>query len=894
MAVKSRIFIGIILWLVSANVIDCETAYGCYGPPGSPCTQHTLSCAEGQVLAFYKISYGKKRDQASCSAVQDDQCSSSACCQYENSIKDMEPFVDASLEDRKMVNGKCANQQSCVFSSPYTPGNLTNYNYVHYWYACIPTLRNFNLLNISQMTTSKEFLLYFNGISRRDRGLKCTCDITSNDLIRIASLYINLSPESCSKIKISSLNQTLFNCSNDGVVVFFQYLDVTGQQIKLEIDVSSVNVEDVLWMYFHSNLGDIDVSCTNCEGRIQQNDSALTYRLVGGRSQLEGRVEVLYNNTWGTICDDYWGPEEEMVVCRHLGYNPTGIKEFYGPGAGPIWLDDVLCTGLEASLADCKHSGWQRHNCDHREDISVVCKDVEYRLVEGSGSHEGRVEVFFNNQWGTVCDHGWGESQARVVCKQLGFETTQAKAFPLAHFGEGFGPIWLDEVMCTGSESSLATCRHRGWGVNNCSHSEDASVVCKRVSYRLVAGGVPYAGRVEVFHNNQWGTICDDGWGEEESAVVCSQLGFNPGVSKAYFGPGSGPIWLDDVACSGTETSITDCKHTDWSVHNCDHREDVSVACKPVTYRLVNGTGRHEGRVEVFFNNAWGTICGYGWGDEDAAVVCKERGFSSAGAEARTGAYFGEGVGSIWLTEVACAGIEPTVGECSHPDWAVHNCTHDNDASVICKYGPGELLISSETEIMQVEGQLLINMKEDDNISLTCATECVPECLIDWYKTTVDNIYSDPLPSINGKLTLTDINKNQSGSYYCVAVNPDVLGITQTKAIIINVIYGPNDIQLTLLSDILAMEGEIKRLNIVAGQNISVTCYTDCYPTCLINWYKSTTVRDPLPTLKGQLSLTKANRNQSGFYYCSAINPVIRNQVKTKSVDVEVINRSFN
>ena len=90
---------------------------------------------------------------------------------------------------------------------------------------------------------------------------------------------------------------------------------------------------------------------------------------------------------------------------------------------------------------------------------------------------EGRVEVYYNGQWGTVCDDSWDIQDARVVCRQLGYPYAIAATIQ-AHFGQGSGPILLDDVHCTGSEWSLSDCHHAPWGVADCSHIEDAGVIC--------------------------------------------------------------------------------------------------------------------------------------------------------------------------------------------------------------------------------------------------------------------------------------------------------------------------------------------------------------------------------------------------------------------------------
>ena len=90
----------------------------------------------------------------------------------------------------------------------------------------------------------------------------------------------------------------------------------------------------------------------------------------------------------------------------------------------------------------------------------------------------GRVEVFYNGIWGTICDDFWGSQDAEVVCRQLGYDGALS-APRAAAFGQGTGQIWLDNVGCFGNETSISQCIHKGWGNENCGHSKDAGVVCR-------------------------------------------------------------------------------------------------------------------------------------------------------------------------------------------------------------------------------------------------------------------------------------------------------------------------------------------------------------------------------------------------------------------------------
>ena len=107
----------------------------------------------------------------------------------------------------------------------------------------------------------------------------------------------------------------------------------------------------------------------------------------------------------------------------------------------------------------------------------IIVFTILVHLADGFIDNEGRVEVFHNGTWGTVCDNGWDLNDAEVVCRQLGFGSAIV-ASGSAAYGQGSGEIWLNELNCIGTESNIGHCSHTGWGSHDCDHSEDAGIVC--------------------------------------------------------------------------------------------------------------------------------------------------------------------------------------------------------------------------------------------------------------------------------------------------------------------------------------------------------------------------------------------------------------------------------
>uniref|UniRef100_A0A672Z9B8 protein-lysine 6-oxidase n=1 Tax=Sphaeramia orbicularis TaxID=375764 RepID=A0A672Z9B8_9TELE len=238
----------------------------------------------------------------------------------------------------------------------------------------------------------------------------------------------------------------------------------------------------------------------------------------------------------------------------------------------------------------------------------LSAQDVLVRLagVGRRGANEGRVEVFYNGAWGTVCDDEVDLNLATVVCRQLGFQRGLTWAHS-AKFGEGQGLIWLDNVHCRGTELSIAECRSNGWGVNDCTHAEDLGVICSRerrpdfpsqtnpavpqghqvhleeARLRPVLtgnhGGLVTEGVLEVKHAGKWRHVCTHGWDLSSSRVVCGMLGFpsaeafdQQAYRKLWDSKLTDPssrlrtqiskkaYWVEKVQCQGVEASLSQCQ----------------------------------------------------------------------------------------------------------------------------------------------------------------------------------------------------------------------------------------------------------------------------------------------------------------------------------------------
>jgi hypothetical protein len=281
-----------------------------------------------------------------------------------------------------------------------------------------------------------------------------------------------------------------------------------------------------------------------------------------------------------------------------------------------------------------------------------------------------RLETLFAGEWGTVCDLGFTEKNAKVLCSAMGYASGG-----VTHIRYGSGQtapsrMWLSNVACSGDEGDIADCKHNKWGSTpGCNRDMAVGLCCygiktTQLGVRKSPSDFPICPsastdfarlrscdyrrcRVEIYHDQLWGTVCDNGFTDTTATVLCRSLGFKEGGVALRAGGGRGKIWLDNVGCKGSETNIEWCPRGPWGRHDCDHNMDAGVCClgeqkepKPKTpgpsWRCAGGENTVDNgstrlvdckqaacRLEVRHNDEWGTVCSAGFSDKNAKVVCR-------------------------------------------------------------------------------------------------------------------------------------------------------------------------------------------------------------------------------------------------------------------------------
>ncbi|XP_041469864.1 deleted in malignant brain tumors 1 protein-like [Lytechinus variegatus] len=370
---------------------------------------------------------------------------------------------------------------------------------------------------------------------------------------------------------------------------------------------------------------------------------SLDVRLTDGKEFWTGKLEIRGNETWKPVCDNSWSIRDSKTACLSMGF--SDVIQHDSIESKRIILDDVSCTGDEDNILDCAHRPLFKHDCVHHEDAGVTCShgsdlpeppiplSSTIRLEDGKVFWEGRVEIFYDGSWSTVCDDYWGSSEAEVVCRMLGYNDSSTAIPHLRNeFPDVTTTIQKDDLRCgVMTETLIEDCIFLP-ATTSC--YDQVTVQCKPYSteedLRLVEASHPWQGTVESRWNDTWYPICDDGWDVLAGEVVCRVLGFEA-VDQVFIGQSSSntrPFLLDDITCDGSETGIMDCGHGQLLEHDCSQEEHAGLLCLP-DVRLIGEEYSSSGIVEVYYNNSWETLCMSSDDQDLAYTICHTLGYSS-------------------------------------------------------------------------------------------------------------------------------------------------------------------------------------------------------------------------------------------------------------------------
>jgi hypothetical protein len=216
-------------------------------------------------------------------------------------------------------------------------------------------------------------------------------------------------------------------------------IDECKEEMNCDVNAFCINTDGSFLCHCSEGYTGNGDTCNCTDGNVM---------LVGGSTESEGRIEICINNTYGTVCDDMFDINEAAVICRQLNFTGASVplsESFFGSGSGSIFLDNLACTGDEASLLKCARS---ENNCDHSEDAGVICNstascmeggvrlliddEATFYLTEHVRESyyfikdhlaRGRVEVCIGGQFGTIRNHQWTYLEASVACRQLKFSS---------------------------------------------------------------------------------------------------------------------------------------------------------------------------------------------------------------------------------------------------------------------------------------------------------------------------------------------------------------------------------------------------------------------------------------------------------------------------------------
>ncbi|XP_047242486.1 scavenger receptor cysteine-rich type 1 protein M130-like [Girardinichthys multiradiatus] len=391
-------------------------------------------------------------------------------------------------------------------------------------------------------------------------------------------------------------------------------------------------------------------------------------RLVGGDSRCVGTLQMKHRGEWKPVYKKAWTLRFAGEVCKQLDCgSPLSITRETVRSRRVFWdLHD--CNG--PSMTDCVKG------IVYSEHFTKITCSGSVRLVHGSNHCSGRLEVKLNELWSSVCDEGFNQQDAEVVCREIG--CGPASVIKRIHYGKVDAPIWKKEVHCSGNESSLLNCERSWLRKSTCpSDSKAVELTCSDPEVRLVGGTGRCAGYIEIKKFGQWRAaddkdeICD--WTLKQADVICQRLDCGMSVSRrlSLHSPKQSFFQID-FSC----TQTLECMKLEsfYSIFR------VEITCSD-SIRLVNSSNQCSGRLELKMNQLWSTVCEKDFDKQDAEVVCREIGCGPP--VILQGALFGGEEAPLKRRAFQCEGNESSLLDCRGSGSAT-TCSPENVVGLTC------------------------------------------------------------------------------------------------------------------------------------------------------------------------------------------------------------------
>lgn len=257
---------------------------------------------------------------------------------------------------------------------------------------------------------------------------------------------------------------------------------------------------------------------------------------------------------------------------------------------------------------------------------------LKQRNITDSTFYEGRVEIYLNGEWGTVCEDNFSPIDANVVCRQLGYDGVIASPTSAFHSAYGKGednqPIWLDNVGCSDLNGlHILSCPNSGIGVHNCDHFSDVAVNCSpnplEFPIRLYGHTYPSQGRLEFNCNDVWIPVCAADIDADETDTICKDLGYTMANNfERNNATNFSSILLNDLLDCVEGAKNCSCPN------HAPCNEEAVIECSHTTtpFGTVRLVDKFEGILEMFINGAWRTLCADSFTQSDANAVCNKLG----------------------------------------------------------------------------------------------------------------------------------------------------------------------------------------------------------------------------------------------------------------------------